>query len=150
MGQEDYLLRGIEKMGAVLRAILNRLTGTKGNIAFTVENAFEQTSEELNRELGFDLACFISLDKAESEDYLSRFEGMNTANLESLAEIIHQIALEEPTDRQRILLDKALQIYSLCETNDKTFSFERGQRIQAIQKAQLTVSSKNNLDNLCS
>lgn len=148
MGQEDYLLRGIEKMGAVLRAILNRLTGTKGNIAFTAENTFEQTSEELNRELGFDLSRFLSLDKAESEDYLSRFEGMNTANLESLAEIIHQIALEEPTDRQRILLGKALQIYDLCETNDKTFSFDREQRIQAIHKAQLTISPKNNLDNL--
>lgn len=148
MGQEDYLLRGIEKMGAVLRAILNRLTGTKGNLSITTENAFEQTSEDLIRELGFDLSRFISLDKTESEDYLSRFEGMNTVNLESLAEITYQIALEEPVVRQRILLGKALQIYDLCETNDKTFSFDREQRIQAIHKAQLTISPKNNLDNL--
>jgi hypothetical protein len=147
MEQEDYLLRGIEKMGAVLRAILNRLTGTKGNIAFTTENAFEQTSEELNRELGFDLSRFISLDKADSDDYLSRFEGMNTANLESLAEIIYQTAGEESVARKRILLDKALQIYHLCETNDKTFSFDRGQRIKAIQNAQRTISTKKNLDN---
>lgn len=135
-------------MGAVLRAILNRLTGTKGNLSITTENAFEQTSEDLIRELGFDLSRFISLDKTESEDYLSRFEGMNTVNLESLAEITYQIALEEPVVRQRILLGKALQIYDLCETNDKTFSFDREQRIQAIHKAQLTISPKNNLDNL--
>lgn len=148
MEQKDYLLREIEKMGAVLRAILNRLTGTKGNLSITTENAFEQTSEDLIRELGFDLSRFISLDKAESEDYLSRFEGMNTVNLESLAGIIYQIALEEPVVRQQVLLDKALQIYDLCDTNDKTFSFDREQRIQAIQKAQLAISPKKNLDNL--
>jgi len=136
MEQKDYLLREIEKMGAVLRAILNRLIGTKGNLAITIENDFEKTNEELIHEVGFDLTRFLALNEPDSEDYLSHFEGMKSANLELMAEIIYQMAIKEPAGQKRILLEKAIQLYELCETTDKTFSFDREQRIKEIKKTQ--------------
>jgi hypothetical protein len=36
MEQKDYLLREIEKIGLVLRAILNGLFGAKENLAITI------------------------------------------------------------------------------------------------------------------
>ena len=135
MEQKDYLLREIEKMGAVLRAILNRLTGTKGNLAITIENDFEKTNGELIHEIGFDLTRFLTLEESISIDYISRFEGMSSINMELLAEIIYQIAIQEPADRKRIFFEKAIQLYELSETTDKTFSFDREQRIKELKKA---------------
>ncbi len=135
MEQKDYLLREIEKIGAVLRAILNRLTGSKGNFATTVESVFEKTNEELVHKINFDLTCFLALDESASLDYISRFEGMSSINLELLAEIIYQIAIQGSAGQKRIFLEKAIFLYEFCETTDKTFSFEREQRIKEIRKA---------------
>jgi hypothetical protein len=38
MEQRDYLLREIEKIGQVLRAILNKITGSKSDVAVSTEN----------------------------------------------------------------------------------------------------------------
>lgn len=135
MEQKDYLLREIEKIGVVLRAILNRLTGSKGNFATTVESVFEKTDEELVHKINFDLTCFLALDESASLDYISRFEGMSSINLELLAEIIYQIAIQGSARQKRILLEKAIFLYEFCETTDKTFSFVREQRIKEIKKA---------------
>jgi hypothetical protein len=133
MEQKDFLLREIEKMGIVLRAILGRLTGNNDNLAISIDNEFEQTNEQLFNETGFALKHFLSLDESESISYLSQFKGINTLNLELLADIILQIAENEPDDKKIAFLKKALLLYKLCESNDKTFSFERVDKISRIK-----------------
>ncbi len=133
MEQKDYLLREIEKIGIVLQAILNRLTGKGGNSAITLESSFEATREMLFSETDFDLTGFLAMDKPASGEYLLRFRGMNTSNLAELAEILYLTGINEQTDRKRVLLDKALLIYELCESLDKTYSVEREKRIKEIK-----------------
>lgn len=133
MEQKDYLLREIEKIGMVLQAILNRLTGKGGNTAITLENSFEDTSELLLKDVEFDLPIFLESDESESRDYLARFKGMNTANLELLAEILYQTGVNEQEDKKCVFLKKAIMLYELCESSDKTFSFERERKIKVIK-----------------
>ena len=131
MEQKDYLLREIEKIGMVLRAILNSLIGKKEEIEININ--FEKTNEQLINEIGFDLEKFLSLDLSSSKDYLSNFNGINTTNLVLIAEIISQFGINEQTENKKIYLEKALQIYELCNLTDKTFSFERESKINKIR-----------------
>ncbi len=133
MEQKDYLLREIEKIGMVLRAILNKLFAVKGNLSITIENEFEQTNELLLSETGFDLKHFLTLDESALEEYISRFKGMNAANLELLAGIIANLGDNDNSADNKHILEKALQVYMLCEKTDKTFSFERQNKIEAIK-----------------
>lgn len=70
MEQKDYLLREIEKTGAVMRAILNRFSGNSENLALMVENRFEQTKEQLFDETGLNLDEFLNLDIAETKEFI--------------------------------------------------------------------------------
>ncbi|MHC1776205.1 MAG: hypothetical protein AB9834_12405 [Lentimicrobium sp.] len=132
MEKKDYLLREIEKIGIVLQAILNRLTGKGGNTAIKLESSFEASIELLLSESGFDLPCFIALTESDSKDYLARFKGMNTGNLELLAEILVYMGTIERADKKSEFLKKAIMLYELCESLDKTYSIERESKIKEI------------------
>jgi len=133
MEQKDYILREIEKIGILLKAILNNLFGKKENFATTLENQFEKTKELLINEINFDLDKFLYLNKSDSKDYLTKFKGINTENLELLGEIIFQFGINGQTDNKRLFFEKALQLYELCNAKDKTFSIERENRIKEIK-----------------
>jgi hypothetical protein len=135
MEQKDYLLREVEKIGVALCSILNGFFGDKENLAIKISNKFEQTNEKLLNEIGFDLNHFISIDESAFSDYISKFNGINTTNLELLAELIFQIGINEKSDKKNILLNKALQVLELCNKTDKTYSFERANKIERIKKS---------------
>ncbi len=90
MQKEDYLMREIEKTALVLRTILNSLKGKREDLALKQENPFAQTSEMLLNETCFDINLFLTLDEEAAGLYLSQFKGINTGNLEMLAEIIYR------------------------------------------------------------
>lgn len=133
MEQKDYLLREIEKIGMVLQAILRSLTGKGGNSAISLDNGFEATSELLLSDTEFDLPHFITLNESDSGDYIARFKGMNTGNLELLAEILVQMGTNKQADKKDVFLKKALLLYKLGECIDKTYSFERERKINGIK-----------------
>lgn len=136
MEQKDYLLREIEKIGAVMRAILNRFTGNTENLAITVEKRFEQTKEQLFVETGLDLDEFLKLDMAETKKFIRHFNGINTVNLELLAEILLQSGIENKSVTDKLVLSKALILYELCNETDKTFSADRENKIEIIKRLQ--------------
>ena len=80
MEQKDYILREIEKIGMVLRAILKKLTGSSDNPAIQIEKQFEETKEMLASQMDFDLEDFIAQNEADSMHYLSQFKGINLEN----------------------------------------------------------------------
>ena len=134
MGQEDYLLREIEKITLMLRLILSKLTGNKDNQAITIEKQFEETSELLLAELNFDLEKFLKLNESDSAEYISHFKGNNPANLELLAEIISQLGFNEDHAHERVCLQKAVQLYEFCNIISKTYSVERENKISFLRK----------------
>jgi hypothetical protein len=135
MGQEDYLLREIDKLSMVMRAILSSLAGGKENFAIVLEKQFEETKEMLFKEINFDLDKLLKQSESEIMEYISGFKGFNQGNLELLAEIVTQFGFNGKPDEKRNRLEKALVLYEICELKDKIFSIKRENRIALIKDA---------------
>ncbi|MDR2684940.1 MAG: hypothetical protein LBB53_06130, partial [Prevotellaceae bacterium] len=61
MIKKDYLLREIEKIGAIISAIRQKIFGGKENLAITIEHQIENTKEQLLYEINFDLDKFLDM-----------------------------------------------------------------------------------------
>jgi len=133
MVQRDYILREIEKMGAVMTAIRHKLFGGKENLSLTLEMQVEYTKETLLREANFDLGKLMDLDIEKSKEYLTDFAGFNIRNIESLAQCLSQIGKQDKSDSAKKHLEKALQLYEICNLISKTWSLEREENTQAIK-----------------
>ncbi|MCX6245733.1 MAG: hypothetical protein NTU98_13645 [Bacteroidetes bacterium] len=135
MEQKDYLMREIEKIGVLLWAIIDSLINNKENLSLTVETHFEKTKEILLNEIGFDLDEFLTFEETASDVYLLQFKGMNSGNIELLAEVLAQFGRNEQSENKRLFFKKALQLYALCERRDKTFSFDRERKINELKNS---------------
>ena len=107
-----------------MRAILGNLFDKSENLAITIQNDFEKTNEQLLNEIGFNLKHLLTLDDSAINEYLAKFNGLKTANLELLAELLFFFGENENSDTKRVFLEKALQLYELCERTDKNYSFD--------------------------
>lgn len=135
MEQKDYFLREIEKIGLILQAILNSLIKNKENLAITIEKQFEESKELLLNEIDFDLDTFLTLNESDLESYIAQIRGLNLRNLELLADIISHMGFEEKPDLRMIYLQKALLLYDCCNQADKTYSFDRENKIAIIKRS---------------
>jgi hypothetical protein len=135
MEQKDYLLREIEKIGILLHALFNSITGKGGSYALTMEKQFEEEKGMLLGECGLDLDVFLSLEVSETEQYISKFKGFNGSNIELLADILKETGMKTQTETSKEYLQKALRLYELCNTIDNTFSIERADKIGEIKNA---------------
>ena len=134
MEQKDYLLREIEKIGRMIAAIWQKVFGEKEPFATAIDQQIEETKEMLSNGANFDLDKFMTLKVEETNEYLNSFEGFNAENIESLARLIAQIGLSEKSQKAKKYLEKALQLYELCNLKDKTYSLERNARINNIKQ----------------
>jgi hypothetical protein len=131
--QKDFLLREIEKISIVLRVILNSLLGRKESMAITPENQFKKTRDLLFKEINFELDKCLAMNEDDLKAYLTSYKGINTGNLELLAEIIFKLGINNQDKNNNIYLRKALQLYKICNEKDKTFSIERENKIKEIK-----------------
>jgi len=111
MEQKDYLMREVEKIGQLLRALLGSLLQNKENLSVTPDARFENTREMLMREIGFDLTAFLMLDETDTGIYLGQYKGIISENIELLAEVMVQLGLPGPPERKGLYLKKAIQLY---------------------------------------
>jgi len=135
MEQRDYLLREIEKIGAIVSAFRQKIFGGKGNLAITLEHQVENAKGKLLNETNFDMDNFFDLNGEESNEYILSFKGFNIENLEILAESFSEIGFSNNCDNSKKYLEKALQLYNLCSVRSNTYSFERETNINAIKNA---------------
>ena len=135
MEQKDYLLREIEKIGLLLKMIFNKIAGKEENYALTVENQFEDAKGLLLSEIGFDIDIFLSIEKSEIEQYISEFNGIKGSNIELLADILRVMGKKTDSAKTKECLKGALKLYELCNSLDKTFSFDRERKINEIRNA---------------
>ncbi|MDR2037779.1 MAG: hypothetical protein LBQ60_07640 [Bacteroidales bacterium] len=135
MERKDYILTEIEKIGAIISTIRQKLFGGKGNTAITLEKQFENEKGMLLDEVNFDVDKLLHLNFEELNEYISGFEGFNIENIELLAECFFQIGINDESDNSKKYLEKALQLYELCNLKSKTYSLERETHIKAIRNA---------------
>lgn len=133
MEQKDYLLREIEKIGLLLRAILNKLKLSSDNGAVTLEKQFEDEKAMLLNEVGFNIDEFASRNDSEIEQYLSKYEGIRGGNLELLADVLMEAGFKTENNMTTAYFDKALRLYELCNSLDKTYSVERESKIKELR-----------------
>ena len=133
--QRDFILREIERMGAVINAIRQKIFGGKENTAITLGTQVENAKSMLLNETNFDLDNFLDLDIESSNNYICSFEGFSIENIELLAECVSQIGFNDKCERSKRYLEKALQLYELCNLKSKTYSFERETNIETIKNA---------------
>ena len=138
MVQRDYLLREIEKIGAIVSAIRQKIFGVKENLAITLEKQIEATKGMLLNEMNFDLDKFLDLNVEDSNEYICTFEGFSIENIELLAETISEIGFDDKCDNSQKYLEKALQLYELCNMRSKTYSLERETNVNAIKNILMT------------
>ncbi|PKP52852.1 MAG: hypothetical protein CVT92_07185 [Bacteroidetes bacterium HGW-Bacteroidetes-1] len=132
MERRDYLLREIEKIGLLMRAILNHLMNKEENFALKINKKFDETTEQLLFDTGFDLKKSISMNQESFIQYISSFKGMNTGNLELLADIMFQYGTNESSYKRDNCMRKALQLYEFCNNLDKTYSFARENKVEKV------------------
>ncbi|PKP00962.1 MAG: hypothetical protein CVU11_16605 [Bacteroidetes bacterium HGW-Bacteroidetes-6] len=135
MEQKDYLLREIEKIGALMRAIRQRLFGGKKNEASHLETEIENTKDELLRETNFDLNKFLDPDTQYTNEYILSFAGFSIENIELLAEFLSEIGFSDECENPKMFLEKALQLYHLCNAKSRVYSFEREKNMNTINNA---------------
>jgi uncharacterized protein YciU (UPF0263 family) len=133
MEQKDYLLREIEKIGLMLRMIISKLRLKGDNPVITMKTQFEEAKELMLQEAGFDIEEFLKLDINSVEQYMSKFAGFRTANIELLADVLKEMGVSSEPKMAKILWEKALRLYQICNSLDKTFSFERENKIDEIR-----------------
>jgi len=135
MERRDFILEEIEKIGAIMRAVGQKIFGGKDNSAIALEMQIENARGMLLNETNFDLDKFLELNIEDSNEYICSFSGFNVENIELLADCISQTGLNNPGDSSKKYLEKALQLYDLCNLKSKTYSFEREANIETIKNA---------------
>ena len=135
MQQKDYLLREIEKIGLLLKMIFNKIAGKEENYALKVENLFEEEKELLLHETGFNIDVFLLIEESGIEQYISEFDGIRGSNIELLADILKAMGDKTDSAKTKEYLKRALRLYELCNSIDKTFSFDRERKINEINNA---------------
>jgi len=133
MEQKDYLMREVEKIRLIMSAIGQKIFGGKGNTAITLEEQIKDAKDMLFNGADFDMDKFLNSTVQDSNKYISGFIGFNNDNIELLANYLFQIGLSNKSDNSKKHLEKALQLFELCNLQDKTYSFERESNIKIIK-----------------
>ena len=105
------------------------------NLSITLENQFEAAKNMLLNGTDFDLDKFLTLNIEDSNEYICSFEGFSIENIEFLAEYISQIGFSDEYSKSKKYLEKALQLYELCNLKSKTYSLEREKNIKTIKNS---------------
>lgn len=135
MEQRDYLLREIERIGQILRAILNRLTGRGPTPAISIDNQFEETKSELLDSADINLSVILTMSNQNTIEYIKSHSGFSISNIEEFAQILEHLAVSSSSHIRMELLQKSLFLLNYCKEQDKTFSMDRETQILRITNA---------------
>ena len=133
MEQRDYILREIEKISVLLLGLLGRLRRAERRQLFEEERAL--IDDDLSKASGLTIDDLLSIDTDKIASLLSSTPGMESTNLEKLAEILYLFANNcAPSERLK-LLKRAAAIISFVDNESRTFSFERAALLSEIEDA---------------
>ena len=130
MQQKDFILREIEKISALLLAIIGKLIPSK-----SIEEQ-QQTEELINNQLeehyGNDLNYILNINKIDFETEFTRNKGFTFENIELLADLLFTLGNNHFEIKTNYLI-KSVELYKYIDTANRTFSFERIEKIKRIE-----------------
>lgn len=128
MEQKDFILREIEKIGAMLRMLIRRRIEQKDRRE--EEEETEQLFDEIKNEAGIDLENILNHTIKDFPDYFNINKGFNLENTELLADFLVQLSDSSTIQNPYTLRRKAIEIYEFVDTIGKTYSMERAAKIK--------------------
>ncbi len=131
MQQKDYLLREIEKIGAMLRMIIRRLFERKDEGG--QEEHFEQIASELALESNVEFEELVNLKKEDFSTYFDKNKGYNSTNIELLADLFAHLAEISDQGKAFQYRIKAIELYIYIDETEKTFSMERARKTAGLK-----------------
>ena len=130
MEQKDYILREIEKIGALISYLLGKYKPAK-----SIQEQ-EETEELINKKLledyGKDLNFILNINESDFDKEFSQKKGFNDENIELLANLFFTLGNSQHNKHKPYLL-KALSLYNYIDEKSKTFSFERTNKINNLR-----------------
>jgi hypothetical protein len=130
MEQKDFILREIEKISALLLAIIGKFIPSK-----SIEEQ-QQTekliSDQLEEQYGKDLNYVLKLKEKDFETEFTRNKGFTIENIELLADLLYTLG-NDNFEIKINYLTKSVELYKYIDTTSKTFSFERLEKIRTIK-----------------
>jgi len=133
MEQKDYILREIEKIGQMLRMMVDRIKRKRSASSETISLQLNEQLDQVAEEMGFDLTESLTMDDKELETYLMNLPGYSVPNLELLADLLAELGTGSGQPRSSDCLRSALRIYETARRLDRTYSIAREDKIREIR-----------------
>jgi hypothetical protein len=130
MQQKDYILREIEKIGAMLRMIIRRLFEWKENEE--QEEKLEQFASGLALESNVELENLLKLKKEDFSEYFDENKGFNAVNIELLADLFAHLSDIAESEKAIQYKMKAIELYNYIDETGRTFSMERANKLKKL------------------
>ncbi len=131
MPQRDFMMREIEKIGAMLRMLIRRRFEQKDTK--DGEEEIAEIAEGLALESNVQLEELIDLKKEEFDAYFEKQTGFNADNLEMLADLLAHISEFADQEKSIKYKQKAIELYTYIDETEKTFSMQRMGKVQRLQ-----------------
>lgn len=132
MQQRDLLLREIEKIGVVVRAIISKIRGREME-ELTQDQAFIHNSAYLKEELNLEIDFLVEASMDQLKSKLTYEHGYNADNIELMADMLSELSVVSPAEDEIILQKRALDLYAWSIEMDKSFSMDRDQKISTLK-----------------
>ena len=132
MRQDDYYLKQIDLLGKILGKIVSDILKT--NSTDDVMEGFEAAAQALKNEVGINLNDLLNKNNDEIVTFLQQDKKLNNNHLEKLAEILFELGKEHHSEYKKNLVEKSLTIYSFVNNNSSTYSIERVNKMDKINK----------------
>lgn len=132
MEQRDFVLREIEKIGAMLLALVGKLKSISPGKQFTVER--HRIDSDIKSATGLSLEELLLLPVEDISGRLLGDSRFNEENITKLAEVLAAISELLPEAESDQALERELGILELIEREGKTYSFERQARIAMLKE----------------
>ncbi|MCB2221658.1 MAG: hypothetical protein KQI35_14775 [Bacteroidetes bacterium] len=131
MEQRDYILREIEKIGAMIAGLIGKMIPLKEK-GFLEEDEWIDLGRTIEEDLNINLDRLLSTPSHQFDQLLTRDLGFDASNIELLADLLADIA--EIHNQDKLLLkETAIDLYEMANRNSKIFSLERAAKINRLK-----------------
>ena len=133
MEQSDYILREIQKIGEMLLKIRKKIVGAEITNSQPFDFQLEEVKSILLDTIGLNLDEFLLLSEKETKKYIVGNDGLNNNNTELLGDFCKTMGEKTVDIKSKLYLEKALELFELCNSLDKTYSIDREYKISSLK-----------------
>jgi len=133
MDQSDYILREIQKIGEMLLKIRKKIDGAEITNSQPFDFQLEEVKSLLKDTLGLNLDEFLLLSERDTKMYIAGNKSFNINNTELLGDFCKTMGEKTVNIKSQLYLKKALELFDLCNSLDRTYSIDREYKISALK-----------------